>query len=73
MQALMSGPHTKVRVDHGLTSPEKPSKAARGALQTGLARFYKGQPPLALLNSPLKCDTVRVSRGSRWACTRQAA
>jgi len=43
----MTGPHTKVRVDAGTaTSPEKAGKAGKGAQQTGLAKFYKGEPSL---------------------------
>lgn len=45
LQALLNGPHTKVRVDTAF-SPEKHGKPGKGAQQTGLSKFYKG----ALIN-----------------------
>ena len=41
LQALLHGPHTKVRVD-AVLSPDKHGKPGKGALQTGLSKFYKG-------------------------------
>ncbi|KAK9810365.1 hypothetical protein WJX72_009511 [[Myrmecia] bisecta] len=46
LQALLSGSHTLVRVDHaslGLSSPgQSPAPARGGKRQTGLMQFYKG-------------------------------
>ncbi len=44
LQGLMTGHHTKVRVDPSTApTPEKAGKAGKGAQQMGLAKFYKGR------------------------------
>ena len=55
-QALLNGPHTRVRVDMatapapgGLVSPK--GKGRGGASQTGMMNFFKGAPPLQCLHA----------------------
>ena len=53
LQALLNGPHTKVRVDAAL-SPEKHAKPGKGGLQTGLSKFYKGKRDYCNTSQPLR-------------------
>jgi len=81
LQALMTGPHTKVRVDAGTaTSPEKAGKAGKGAQQTGLAKFYKASVRCLACKRPIPeneligkegkepglCQSCKAEEG-RWA------
>lgn len=66
-QKLMTGPHTKVRVEQASTTPQKGSQ--KGAMQTGLSRFYKGDPSRCSVALRIHCG----SEGALSSVLRNAA